>query len=333
MKSAFLKFGSIATTAAFAICTAGPALSQSNPVNIRFGNHYETTHPNNTCGADLVAKAVNTPSSGIKLSVFPAAQLGTAPQMVEQLAIGELEMAMASPADLGAWYEPMSVMDAAYAFNDFDQVMRFVGSERGKKLYEDVLKKTKVRIIGTWLYGTRHMTANKPIRSPEDLKGLKVRVPNAPIMLANMTAMGGRPTPMAFGEVYLGLQQKVIDAQENPLPSIKSMKFNEVQEHLSLTGHLVATTLVVVSDPFWQKLTPAQRDSLTASVDAATKTVQKCIEDQEKEILATWKAGKGIKVVSDVDVEKFRASATKYFTDRSRVSWADIYADLRKQQR
>lgn len=209
--------------------------------------------------------------------------------------------------------------------------MKFVESPRGKKLYDDVLKKTKVRIIGTWLYGTRHMTANKPVRSPEDLKGLKVRVPNAPIMLANMTAMGGRPTPMAFGEVYLGLQQKVIDAQENSLPTIKSMKFNEVQEYATLTGHLVATTLVLVSDPFWQKMPPAQRDSVTAAVNTAAKSVQKCIEDQEKEIVEAWKGGTGIKVVSDVDVKKFRDSAAKHFSDRSRFSWADLYADLRKQ--
>lgn len=332
MKRAFLKIRSMTIAAAIVMGVTGPAFSQSKPVNIRFGNHYETSHPNNACGAELMAKAVNTPAAGINMSVFPAAQLGTAPQMVEQLAIGELEMALASPADLGAWYEPISVMDAAYAFDNFDQVMKFVDGERGKKLYDEVLKKTKVRIIGTWLYGTRHMTANKPIRSPDDLKGLKVRVPNAPIMLANMSAMGGRPTPMAFGEVYLGLQQKVIDAQENPLPTIKSMKFNEVQEYVTLTGHLVATTLVLVSDPFWQKLNQAQRDSLVASVNSATKNVQKCIEDQEKEILSTWRAGKGIKVVSDVDVQKFRSSATSYFADRSRFSWADVYADLRKQR-
>lgn len=332
MKRAFLKTMAMALATTTAMGFSGPAFSQQKPVNIRFGNHYETSHPNNTCGAQLMSKAVNTPAMGINMSVFPAAQLGTAPQMVEQLVIGEIEMALASPADLGAWHEPMSVMDAAYAFDNFDQVVKFVDSARGKKLYDDVLTKTKVRIIGTWLYGTRHMTANKPARSPEDLKGLKVRVPNAPIMLANMTAMGGRPTPMAFGEVYLGLQQKVIDAQENPLPTIKSMKFNEVQEYVTLTGHLVATTLVLVSDPFWQKLTQAQRDGLVASVNTATKGVQKCIEDQEKEILSTWKAGKGIKVVSDVDVQKFRESALKHFSDRSRFSWADLYVDLRKQR-
>lgn len=319
--------------AAFALTAAASAPSWSQaPVEIRFGNHYETNHPNNQCGADSIAKEVNAAGAAMKLSVFPAAQLGTAPQMVEQLAIGELEMAMATPADLGAWFEPMSVMDAAYAFDDFDQVAKFVASERGRKLYDDVLEKTNVRIIGTWLYGTRHMTANKPIRTPEDLKGLKVRVPNAPIMLANISAMGGRPTPMAFGEVYLGLQQKVIDAQENPLPTIKSMKFNEVQEYVTLTGHMVATTLILVSEPLWQKLAPAQREAIQASVDRATKNVQKCIEDQEQEIVAAWKSGGGIKVVTDVDVKKFRASAEKYFSDRSRFLWADVYADLRKSR-
>src|SRR5690606_17506588 len=325
--------GRFCVGAAFALAAAAsaPAWSQA-PVEIRFGNHYETNHPNNQCGADFISKEVNEAGAAVKLSIFPAAQLGTAPEMVEQLAIGELEMAMATPADLGAWFEPMSVMDAAYAFDDFSQVEKFVASERGRKLYDDVLKKTNVRIIGTWLYGTRHMTANKPIRTPDDLKGLKVRVPNAPIMLANVSAMGGRPTPMAFGEGYLGLQQGVIDAQENPLPTIKSMKFNEVQKYVTLTGHMVATTLILVSEPFWQKLAPAQRDAIQASVDGASKRVQKCIEDQEREIVEAWRSGSGIEVVSDFDVEKFRESAVKYFSDRSRFSWADVYADLRKNR-
>jgi tripartite ATP-independent transporter DctP family solute receptor len=331
----FQRMSAIAAVAAVAAGLSASAYAQAGgsgkTVNIRFGNHYETSHPNNACGAQQMMQALNANNAaGIKMAVFPAAQLGTAPQMVEQLAIGELEMAMASPADLGAWYEPMSVMDAAYAFDNFGQVTAFVESGPGKKLYEEVLKKTRVRIIGTWLYGTRHLTANKPVRTPEDLKGLKVRAPNAPVMLANVAAMGGRATPMAFGEVYLGLQQRVIDAQENPLPTIKSMKFNEVQEYLMLTGHVVATTQILVSESFWQSLNQAQRDAIMATVDTATKSVRKCIEDQEQEILAAWKSGKGMKVVSDVDGQKFRASALKHFSDRSKFSWADLYANLRK---
>lgn len=323
---------SVLTAATVAVLgLGGTAFGQGDSaesVEIRFGNHYEPAHPNNACGAELMAEALSTAGSGINLAVYPAAQLGTAPQMVEQLAIGELEMAMASPADLGAWHDPMSAMDAAYAFDDFEQLMSFVDSEKGQELYQGVLDEANVRIIGTWLYGTRHMTANQPLRSPEDLEGLKIRAPDAPVMLANVEAMGGSATPMAFGEVYLGLQQGVIDAQENPLPSIQTMKFFEVQDYLMLTGHVIGTTLILVSEPFWQSLSQEQRDSLTQVVDDASSKVQKCIEDQESEILANWREGGNIEVVEDVAVDEFREAAREFFSDESRFSWAGIYSGL-----
>ncbi|WP_269496659.1 DctP family TRAP transporter solute-binding subunit [Castellaniella sp. S9] len=298
----------------------------------RFGNHYEPGHPNNRCGANPMVDAIAKAGVGLSAKVYPAAQLGTAPQMIEQLAIGELEIAMGSPSDLGVWHPPLSVMTAAYAFKDYDGVKQFVNSDIGQRLYDEVLKKANIRIIGTWLYGTRHLTANKPIRTPEDLAGQKIRVPDAPIMLANLQAMGGSPTPMAFGEVYLGLQQKVIDAQENPLPTIQSMKFYEEQDYLMLTGHVVETTLIMVAEPFWQSLNDDQRAALSKAADEATGAVAACIQDEEATIVDRWKASNTIEVI-DVDRDAFRNRVIESFSkDDGRFVWTSIYRDLVQAQ-
>lgn len=298
---------------------------------VRFGNHYEPGHPNNRCGADQMMEAIKAADVGLSAKVYPAAQLGTTPQMIEQLVVGELEMAMGSPSDLGVWHQPLSVMTAAYAFKDYDGVQQFVESEIGQRLYDEVLKKAGVRVIGTWLYGTRHLTANKKIRTPGDMAGLKIRVPDAPIMLANLQAMGGSPTPMAFGEVYLGLQQGVIDAQENPLPTIQSMKFYEEQKYLMLTGHVVETTLIMVAEPFWQSLNDDQRSALQKAADEATGAVAACIQDEENTIVDRWKASNTIEVV-DVDRDAFRNKVIERYSNDDSFVWSGIYKNLVQAQ-
>ncbi len=325
-----IKKASMAAALGVAMAASPAALSWSQDAQtVRFGNHYEPAHPNNSCGAELMQKLVNDADVGLSLTVYPAAQLGTAPQMIEQLAIGELEMAMGSPADLGAWYSDMSVLDAAYAFDDFGQVQEFLDTPEAEQLFQGVLDAANARILGVWLYGTRHVTANKPLRTPADLEGLRIRAPDAPIMLANVEAMGGRATPMAFGEVYLGLQQGIIDAQENPLPSIQTMKFNEVQDYLMLTGHMVATTLIMVSEPYWQGLSEEQQNALKAAAEQAADPVRKCIEQQEQEILAKWQETGEMTVVDDLDLDAFRKRAQEFFSDASRFPWAPIYQSLR----
>src|SRR4029450_12307478 len=107
-------------------------------------------------------------------------------------------------------------------------------------------------------YGARQVTSNRPIQKPEDMKGLKIRVPDAPAYLAFPKALGANPTPIAFAEVYLALQNGTVEAQENPLPTIEAKKFFEVQKNISLTGHIVDSLLTAGSGPLWQKLTRAE---------------------------------------------------------------------------
>src|SRR6185295_14858864 len=114
-------------------------------------------------------------------------------------------------------------------------------------------------IAGYTYYGLRHMTSNKPINKPEDMKGLKIRVPDAPLYTLFPRAVGANPTPIAFAEVYLALQNKTVDAQENPLPTIDAKKFYEVQTHINITAHITDALLTIVGAPLWAKLSDADK--------------------------------------------------------------------------
>src|SRR5204863_636193 len=114
-------------------------------------------------------------------------------------------------------------------------------------------------VAGYTYYGQRHLTANKLVQKPEDMKGMKLRVPDAPLMLMFPKAVGANPTPIAFAEVYLALQNGTVDAQENPLPTIEAKKFYEVQKYITLTGHITESLITAVSSSVWSKLSDADK--------------------------------------------------------------------------
>jgi TRAP-type transport system periplasmic protein len=168
--------------------------------------------------------------------------------------LGHVEMAIAGPSFLATWYEPIGAFDAAYAFHDYDHLMAVAEGEIGAALWEGLREQHGIRVLGTWFYGVRHITANRPIRRPEDLRGFRLRMPDARVWQATGAALGATPMPVAFAEVYLALQQGLVDGQENPIPTIQAVGFHEVQSHLSLTGHIQSSTQVLIAESLWQRL-------------------------------------------------------------------------------
>src|SRR5258708_28352063 len=144
-------------------------------------------------------------------------------------------------------------------FRDFDHWKKYSESAVLQELEEAYYKKGGNKPIAVVYYGVRHTTANKPIVRPEDMKGLKLRVPDAPLYIMYPKVVGANATPIAFAEVYLALQNGTVDAQENPLPTILPKKFYEGQSHINLTGHITDMLITIVSGPLWRKLTAAAR--------------------------------------------------------------------------
>ena len=196
-------------------------------------------------------------------------------------------------------------------FDDSDHMYRFFTSPASDALKQGFADKTGVQILGAWNTGARQFTANKPIRTPDDLSGLKMRFPPSPQFLMNAAAMGASPVEVAYDELYLALQQKIADGQENPLTNIKAINLPEVQSHVSLSSHQLSSNLVVIGK-VWDTLSPEQQAALTAAVEKAMVEEPKCVVEAEKAILDEFRAGGAMEVVEDVDREAFRAKAEPY---------------------
>jgi tripartite ATP-independent transporter DctP family solute receptor len=294
---------------------------------IRLANGYEPSHPVNTCGVDAMREELA--DDGIDLRSYPAGQLGSEAALVEQVATGALDIGVAGGSFLGQWYSDAAVVDGAYLFRDVDEFDRATTGPVMAELYDEMAEETGLRVASNWYYGTRQITANRPVTSPDDLRGLKIRTPDAPLYLVNFGIMGATATPMALSEVYLGLQQHAIDAQENPVPTIASSNFQEVQDYISLTGHMVQGVQLVTSDRVLDALEPAEREALEAAIERARVAVRDCIVEQEESILDEWRSSGAIEVVDDVDVDAFQGRIAAELP--SRVPWGDLYLEIQQE--
>jgi TRAP-type C4-dicarboxylate transport system substrate-binding protein len=191
------------------------------------------------------------------------------------------------------------------------------------KGYDD---KTKHKIVALTYYGQRMVTANKEIKKPEDMKGMKLRVPPAPLFLMFTKSVGANATPIAFAEVYLALQQGTVDGQENPLPTIMAKKFYEVQSHIILTGHITESLVTVLGSHVWSKLTPDEQKIFQDVLkEAASKATDK-IRASEQVLAAEFK--KLGKTVVEPDREAFRKAAIPLHNDASAgAGWTQAQYD------
>jgi len=181
-------------------------------------------------------------------------------------------------------------------------------------------------------YGNRQTTANKALNKPDDMKGLKIRVPDAPLYTLFPRAVGANPTPIAFAEVYLALQNKTVDAQENPLPTIDAKKFYEVQSHINITAHITDALLTIIGGPLWGKLNEADRKTFTAVFKEAAARATGEIIDIEKRLMTDF--SKRGKTVVMVDRKPFMAAVQKFYAsgklpDGAALPWPkDVYDRL-----
>lgn len=218
------------------------------------------------CGT--LKKFVEEKTNGeIKIVLYPASQLGGEREMLEALQMGTLEMAALTNGPFPNFSKDVLVFDIPFVFPTEEIAYKVLDGAFGDRLREKVLKDTGVRCLGFAENGFRHFTTTKkPIRTPEDMKGLKIRVMENPAHMAMIRELGGLPTPMAFAELYTALAQGVVDGQENPLSLIASMRYYEVQKYLTLDGHLYCPYLMMINEDIWKKMTPQQQNILMEGI-------------------------------------------------------------------
>lgn len=224
-------------------------------------------------GAEYFAERLNELSNGrIEVEIFPNEQLGNEKDLFDAVSAGAVEFAVTGYGEAGKRYPPALIVDAPYISNDREHHMRIINSDVFAEIAQGVLDASGARTIGAAYYGTRFLTTtNTPVETPEDLRGLKIRTPGNPMVLSTVEAIGATPNPMAFSEVYLALQQGVVDGQENPPATIFTSKFFEVQQYIVNTGHAIQANMFYVSDSFYQTL---PRDLQEAIIQAGADTAE-----------------------------------------------------------
>jgi C4-dicarboxylate-binding protein DctP len=224
------------------------------PIVIKLG-HVEPEN-RSTHKATVEFKNYVEAQSGGRLSVeiFPNGQLGGDRQMTEAVALGVLQMTIPATSVLTTYNAKFGVLDLPFVFNDEKAAFAALDGDLGNTL-NALLLPVGLRNLGYGYNGARHMSNNlRPITQPADLKGIKMRVMESPTFIDLFRLLGANPTPMAFGEVFTGLQQKTVDAQENSASLVFTMKFNEVQKFYSLTGHVQGILAYIINDRFYKGL-------------------------------------------------------------------------------
>ncbi len=236
----------------------------------------------------------------ITVTVYPAAQLGSESEIAEGLDLGTSDIIYAGAAFLAGDYGELAIAEGPMVFRDFEHWMAFAESDLFQDLAEGYRNQTGHHIVAPTYYGVRHVSSSRPIRTLDDWSGLSIRVPDAPLYLMFADAFGASATPIAFAEVYLALQQGVVDAQENPLPTIRGMAFYEVQDYINLTGHMTNTLKTVVRGDLWDNLSSEDQQILSEVLWEAAMRSSQAIYDEELE-LAEWFEEQGLTIVRDID--------------------------------
>lgn len=228
-------------------------------------------------------------NGSIKVGDFYGGTLGNQRQLQEQVQLGTIEM-IATGSDMVELNPKYAIFDLPFLLKDRAHAFRVLDGEVGKALADSTVTTKGVRVLAYGELGFRQITNNvRPVLSPKDLQGMKIRVPPNKVRLAAFKALGAAPTPIPYKELYTSLQQGVVDGQENPLYSIAALSLWDVQRFLSLTYHVFTPSYLLVNDRWWQGLAAANRDLISrAAAEARTRQRAK-LASADAEILAKLK--------------------------------------------
>jgi tripartite ATP-independent transporter DctP family solute receptor len=286
-----------------------PSFPASAQTKLKWAHVYEASEPYHKWALWAGEEFQKRTGNKYAIEVFPASSLGKESDINEGLSLGTVDIIYTGQLFAGRAHGPLAIGGAPYMFRDFGHWNAFRKSDLFKELGQGYEKKTGHRVVSLTYYGERHVTANKDIHKPEDMKGMKIRVPDAPLYTMFPRAVGANPTPIAFAEVYLALSQGVVDAQENPLVTIQAKKFYEVQKNIVLTGHITDALLTIVSGPTMKRLSADEQKILT---EVLSQAADKCTDDiaQMERDLGEWFKAQGKNVVA-VDRKPFREAVLK----------------------
>ena len=309
----------VATGAAMLAVTGMPRSAGAANI-IRWASVLATTHPF-VVMMERVAKQVKDETGGsLEIQVFPGGQLGSSRDVIEATSTGAIQLVDEGAAQFGQFVSQFGILEAPYLWRDPQHLRKALASPLLDEFNRQLVDKRSMRVIGSAYYGRRHLTSGtRPVRTVEDMKGFKLRIPEVDTFRAMTEAWGARPTPLNFAELYLALSQGLVDGQENPLPTIQSAKLFEVQKHLVLTGHIITPRLIVVNEAAWKALSDRERTSLLEAIAVHSKWQDDEIVGQEAKLVDTFRTG-GMTVI-EPDLDSFRKPVLASVPAKFEAKW------------
>jgi tripartite ATP-independent transporter DctP family solute receptor len=257
----------------------------------------------------------------IELQPYPASQLGSQQDVLEQVRLGAAIITISDGGYLMDYVEDIGITYAPYLTQSYEAYFKLMDSS----WFEGVTQRARMSgfevVNAKWVYGTRHLLATRPVHSPRDMRGLKIRTPAAPTLIKTIGHMGAVATPMPLSEVYPALTQGVIDGAENPLPVLVGAKLHEVAKHLSLTGHLDNVSIWIGSRQFFKQLPPELSRILRESAAEAARFTYDQVKVNDRMALEAMRAS-GVEII-EPDRDAFRDAVRPIYTEMFRPGLHD----------
>lgn len=264
-----------------------------------------------TVFAEEVEKLTN---GQVKIKVYTGGELFTQEGQSSAIRRGTLDMTNAGPNWLAEFVPYLSMFAAAYFFKDYDHMTAIMNGAIGRAMYDDIAQKMGVRPLATWYMGTRQLNLRdigRVVKTPADMKGVKLRMPNSPTWLFMGKALGANPTPISISELYMALKTGTVDGQDNPLPNSIKRKFYEVTKYTILSGHYVNPIMPVINEKKWQELGPELQEKMYQAIEKARQFCDNLIMEETRSGLDLLKE-KGM-IIVEVDKDVWRKHVSEYY--------------------
>lgn len=289
-----------------------------------------------TKGLDKFKEKVEELTDGqIEVKIHDSGSLFSQSQERQAVQRGDLDMIYGDPWSLSDMMPELSMFTAGYLFDDDKQMLDFYNSEDGEELFDKVADETGIRPLGAYFKGNRELNyrdIGKEIKTPDDLDGVILRMPDSKSWQELGKALGAKPTPMDYGELYTALESGTLDAQDNPLVSDKSAKFYEVTKYVTLTDHIVDNVWPAINEDLWKEMDSDLQDKMIEAIDYAGDWVSETSAEQEDELVQFMK-DQGLTVV-EADKDAFKKHVQDYYLNNEELTkdWdMDLYKKIQDE--
>ncbi|MFG6138077.1 C4-dicarboxylate TRAP transporter substrate-binding protein [Halomonas sp. B23F22_10] len=322
----FKKLNLIATSLSIAGLSGLNFAQAATEIRVAYGN--QPGEPVDVAVKEWAENVEQASDGELTLSTFPASQLGSETDVMEQARFGSPIITITAYSNFMSSIPDLSVLDAPYLADSFDDKLQVFDSEWFAEQSQKVEEAGYHIVIPNAVYGTRHLLSREPATTPEELEGVKIRVQNSPMYVEAMRSMGATPTPMSLGDVYPALAQGMVDGVENPTPVLFGGKFQEVVQHLNLTGHMNTVAPFVTGKSFWEQLSEEERNILSETGQDMAVHLRELVE-QESEVALEKLQDAGVEI-HEVDTQPFRERAAEQ-VPAAFPQWSDdLYGKIRQ---